>query len=301
MKTPYTPMRSFRRAALAQAGLWPVVKIIVLMELVFVLGPVLVMLMLPPKALAIYETGTTPVGVIAQLSTFALYALALVYLVRRLHGRGFWSMVGPVGAAATNLKLAGLAVGALLLVQAFLPPWIALQDLAEIRPLIPWLAWLPVTIAVLVIQTGTEELYFRGYLQQQFSVISDKPWVWMGLPSLLFGVGHYMNGNGAADGVIYVFWATLLGLACADLTARTGNIGAAVGLHLSNNLFAFVVVGVQDWPSSGLALFLYPFEDPSQYDYALATLLEPWVLIELPILSLSVAVMWLAARIAIRA
>ena len=301
MKTPYTPMRSFRRAALAQAGLWPVVKIIVLMELVFVLGPILVMLMLPPRALAIYQTGTTPVGVIAQLLTFVLFALALVYLVRRFHGRGFWSMVGPVGAAATNLKLAGLAVGALLLVQAFLPPWIALQDLAEIRPLIPWLAWLPVTIAVLVIQTGTEELYFRGYLQQQFSVMSDKPWVWMGLPSLLFGVGHYMNGNGAADGVIYVFWATLLGLACADLTARTGNIGAAVGLHLSNNLFAFVVVGVQDWPSSGLALFLYPFEDPSQYDYALATLLEPWVLIELPILSLSVAVMWLAARIAIRA
>ena len=300
MKTPYTPMRSFRRAALAQAGLWPVVKIIVLMELVFVLGPILVMLMLPPRALAIYQSGTTPVGVIAQLLTFVLFALALVYLVRRFHGRGFWSMVGPVGAAATNLKLAGLAVGAVLLLQAFLPPWIALQDLAEIRPFIPWLAWLPITIAVLVIQTGTEELYFRGYLQQQFSVISDKRWVWMGLPSLLFGVGHYMNGNGVADGVIYVFWATLLGLACADLTARTGNIGAAVGLHLSNNLFAFVLVGVQDWPSSGLALFLYPFEDQSQYDYGLATLLEPWVLIELPILTLSVGVMWLAARIAIR-
>ena len=80
-----------------------------------------------------------------------------------------------------------------------------------------------------------------------------------------------------------------------------GNIGAAVGLHLSNNLFAFVVVGEVGGPSSGLALFLYPPTDYSQFDYGLHTLMEPWVIPEILILSLMVGVMWLAARIAIRA
>lgn len=299
MIDPYAPMRDFRAPALANAALGPVMKIIVLMELVFLLAPAVVMAMLPANALAVLEAGTTPIGVIAQLSIFALYALALIYMVRKWHGRGFWSMVGPIGPTLIQLKIAAIAVGLLLLAQTVLPPWIDISQV-EMQPLIPWLAWLPVTIAVLVIQTGMEELYFRGYLQQQFAALSDKRWIWMGLPSLLFGIAHYMNGFGPADGVLYVIWATLLGLACADLTARTGNIGTAVGLHLSNNLFAFMLVGMKDLPSSGLALFLYPYEDQSQYDYGLHTLLQPWILIELPILFLSVGVMWLAARIAIK-
>lgn len=274
--------------------------IIVLMEIVFVLGPVLFMATLPPAVLLAYETGTTPIGVIAQLLTFVVYGAALVFMVRKWHGRGFWSMVGPRQPTFRHFKLAAIGVGTLLLAQTLLPPWINFAALETIKPIGPWLAWMPLTIAALVIQTGMEELYFRGYLQQQFAAISDKPWVWMGLPSLLFGLGHYMNGYGPADGLLYAIWATLLGLACADLTARTGNIGAAVGLHLSNNLFAFTLVGITDWPSTGLALFLYPFEDQSQYDYGLHTLFESWVLIELPLLALSVGVLWLAARIAIK-
>ena len=300
MKAPYTPMHDFKRPALASSALGSVMKIIVLMELVIALGPFVIMLILPPRALAAYETGTTPMGVIAQLLTFGLYLAALIYLVRRFHGRGFWSMIGPFDLTVSQLKAAALAVGGLLFVQTFLPPWIAIGELAEIRPLFPWLAWIPITLAALLIQTGMEEIYFRGYLQQQFAAISDKPWVWMGLPSLLFGIGHYMNGYGPADGILYAVWATLLGLACADLTARTGNIGAAIGLHLSNNLFAFMLVGVQGWPSTGLALMLYPYEDPLQYDYGLHTLLQGWVLIEVSTLVLSIGVMWLAARIAIR-
>ena len=274
--------------------------IVVLMEVTFVLGPVLLRALLPPSASRAYEAGTTPIGVIAQLLTFLIFIAALVFMVRKWHGRGFWSMVGPLQPAIKNFKLAAIGVGILLLAQIFLPPWINFAALETIKPIMPWLAWIPITIGALVIQTGMEELYFRGYLQQQFAAISDRPIVWMGLPSLLFGAGHYMSGNGAADGLLYAVWATLLALACADLTARTGNIGAAVGLHLSNNLFAFTLVGVTGWPSTGLALFLYPFEDKSQFDYGLHTLFEGWILIEVPILILSVGVLWLAARIAIK-
>jgi hypothetical protein len=132
---------------------------------------------------------------------------------------------------------------------------------------------------------------FWGYLQQQCAALSDRPWVWMGLPSLLFGAAHYLNGFGPADGVLCALQATLLGLACADLTARTGNIGAAIGLHLSNNLFAFLIVGEKGMPSSGLVLFLYPATNHSQFDYGLHTLAKPWIIPEMLTITLLIGVM----------
>jgi uncharacterized protein len=300
MNAPYEPMRDFRRPALQDASLGPVLIVLVVMELVFALGPALPLLFMTQSAAEAYELGATPFAVIQQLLTFGIFAWALTLLVRKLHGRGFWSMVGPPVATVVNIKAAGWSVFLLLLVQAFLPPWIDMSTVAEVRPILPWLLWIPITVAALVVQTGMEELYFRGYLQQQFAALSDNRWVWMGVPSFLFGIGHYMNAYGPADGVLYVIWATALGLACADLTARTGNIGAAIGLHISNNLFAFVVSGVQGWPSSGLALLLFPYDDPMAYNYSLSTLLAPWAFFEILLMCLSVYVMWLAARIGIK-
>ncbi len=293
-------MRTFRRPALGRADLGPVLVIVVAMELAYVLAPIIVLGLLSEDGALAYEQGETAWAVIQQLLTFGLYVLMLVGLVRKLHDRGFWSMVGPVDETIVAFKKVAWAVAMLLAVQTFLPPSINFDEVSAIRPVLPWLMWTPVVIVALIVQTGAEEIYFRGYLQQQLACLSDKRWVWMGLPSILFGAGHYLNGYGPADGIVYAIWATCLGLACADLTARTGNIGAAVGLHMSNNLFAFMLAGVEGWPSNGLALFLYPYEDPLAYDYGLATLLAPWAVLKLLIVALMVLVMWLAARIAIK-
>lgn len=300
MKAPYSQMNTFRQPAMGSTNLGPLLVVIVAMEIVFASGPVIVYLMLPEAWGAVFQQGDTAIGVIAQLFSFGLYIIALTTLVQHLHGRGFWSMVGPLDHTLWTLKKAGIGVGILMIIQAFLPPTIDWDAVETIRPLLPWLMWMPVTIVALLIQTGAEELYFRGYLQQQLAAMSEKRMVWMGIPSVLFGAGHYLNGFGPADGLLYAIWAACLGFACADLTARTGNIGAAVGLHLSNNLAAFTISGVAGWPSSGLALVLYPFEDPYFYDYSLQTLFAPWAIFELIIIVLSVWVMWLAARVAIR-
>ena len=300
MSDRYVAHSTFVRPALGSSDLGPVLIIVVLIEFMFILAPAIVGASLPEAWFISYNAGVTPLSVIAQLLTFGLIAAALVLLVRKFHHRGFWSMVGPMDDTVRNLWIAGIAVFMLLLIQIALPPWITSADIVETRPLINWAAWIAPTIAVLLIQTGTEELYFRGYLQQQCAALSDNPWIWMGIPSVLFGAGHYLNGFGPADGVLYAFWATLLGLACADLTARTGNIGAAIGLHLSNNLFAFIIVGEKEMPSSGLALFLLSPIDHSQVDYGLHTLAQPWIIPELMTLVLVVGVMWLAARVALR-
>jgi membrane protease YdiL (CAAX protease family) len=127
------------------------------------------------------------------------------------------------------------------------------------------LPWLPFALLGLLIQTGTEELIFRGYLQQQLAARFRQRWVWMLVPSLLFGLIHYSPAQYGALSWVVVIWSLLFGLAAADLTARTGNLGAAIGLHFANNFAAVLLIGISgnigelalynvDLDTSGLSL-----------------------------------------------
>ncbi|KQI71679.1 CAAX protease [Loktanella sp. 5RATIMAR09] len=301
MRHPYEAHRSFIKPAWAARETWRILVMIVCFEIVFAVSPTIFSAFLPTDAAvdAFYE-GTTAFGTLAQFASFGISAIGFLVLLRLLHGRGFWSLIGPAKAARRDLIRVGAAVAIWLLVFEFLPPWINPDDLAEVRDFGVWAALVPLALVAVLIQVGTEEMIFRGYLQQQCACISESRWAWMILPSVMFGGLHFWNGNGAAEGTIWAIWATALGIACADLTARTGNLGAAIGLHMANNVFALLVVGVQGWPSSGLALFLYPYEDPALYAYGIEALLSPWILFQLLTMLTTVLIMWLAARIALR-
>jgi membrane protease YdiL (CAAX protease family) len=301
MRHPYEAHRSFIKPAWAARETWRILVMIVCFEIVFAVSPTIFTAFLPSDAAVdVFYEGTTAFGTLAQFASFGISAIGFLVLLRLLHGRGFWSLIGPAHAARRDLIRVGRAVAIWLFVFEFLPPWINPDDLAEIRNFGVWASLIPLALVAVLIQVGTEEMIFRGYLQQQCASISESPWAWMILPSLMFGGLHFWNGNGAAEGTIWAIWATALGIACADLTARTGNLGAAIGLHMANNVFALLVVGVQGWPSSGLALFLYPYEDPALYAYGIEALLSPWIVFQLLTMLTSVLIMWLAARIALR-
>jgi membrane protease YdiL (CAAX protease family) len=301
MSDPYAAHRAFIRPALQTPQMWRVLAMVFAFEFVFMLAPAVFAAFLPGQAAkdAFYE-GTTAFGTLAQFFSFGVVGLGFLVLLRLLHGRGLLSLIGPLQDAKRDLINVAWAVGIWLLVLELMPPWINFADLAEIRDFGMWAVLVPVALAALMIQVGTEEIFFRGYLQQQFACLSDSRWTWMFVPSVMFGTLHFWNGNGAAEGTIWAIWATVLGMACADLTARTGNLGAAIGLHLANNAFALLIVGVQDWPSSGLALFVYPYEDRELYAYGVEALLSPWIIFQLITMLIGVAIMWLAARIAIQ-
>jgi hypothetical protein len=300
MNDPYRAHAAFIRPAGPVRDIWRVMTMILLVELIFVLSPVGLVLLLPDAARDAYVAGTSAFGTLLQFFSFGVAGLGLVGLLPVLHRRGFWSLVGGRSAAWAKLIQVVWAVGLVLLVVEMLPPRPFADEAVVMRDVGTWLLLLPVGLLALLVQVGTEELFFRGYLQQQLACLSQSRWAWMVFPSVLFGALHYANGYGPADGLIWAVWAALLGLACADLTARTGNLGAAIGLHLANNAFALLLYAVADWPASGLALFVYPYEDPAALDYSLATLLDPSVIVQALTLALWVAVMWLAARIAIK-
>ncbi|MBC7141614.1 MAG: CPBP family intramembrane metalloprotease, partial [Rhodobacteraceae bacterium] len=149
-----------------------------------------------------------------------------------------------------------------------------------------FLTYLPFALPGILIQTGAEELVFRGYLQQQLAARFQSPLIWIGLPAALFAFGHYMPDDFGASAWGVALWAAMFGVLAADLTARTGNLGAALGFHFANNVAALLFVGIEN-NLDGLALWTLSVDlaDPGTVFPALAVdfaaMITSWLLARL--------------------
>lgn len=208
-----------------------------------------------PGAVGGLMTGETPGAMLVLLASFLFMALGAWAAARWLHGRRLAETIGPRGPVWQDFRL---AAGVVLAANA-LPVALALASGEPVRALDPalWALLLLPAIPLVALQTGAEELLFRGYLQGQLAARFRSPVVWAVLPSLAFGAAHWDPGQGgAAWGIVAA--TALFGLAAADLTALTGRLGAAWGLHFANNLVALTVIGTQG-ALPGLALWRTPW------------------------------------------
>jgi membrane protease YdiL (CAAX protease family) len=188
---------------------------------------------------------------LAYLASFAGLAAGLAAAARFLQRRRPATLVGPGGFRPSHFA-AGVA--AIALVTALSVPFssgLLLQQL----PLATWAAWLPLALPLLLVQTAAEELAFRGYLMQGLAARFASPWVWFLLPALAFGALHWNPGEFGADAWVVVLSTTVIGLVLADVTVRTGNLSAAIGLHFANNVTSLLIVTLPG-PLSGLGLFV---------------------------------------------
>jgi membrane protease YdiL (CAAX protease family) len=198
----------------------------------------------------------TPLGALLLLFSFTGMAVGSMLAARWLHRRPASTLFGPAVRTVRDFVRAALVVGALMLVSLAL--WSLGEDAVPNLPPVTWAALLPLTLLGLAIQTGAEEIAFRGYLQQQLGARFRSPLAWAIAPSLLFGLVH-LNGDlppGTAWTVVGA--AAIFGLAAADLTARTGSIGAAWGFHFTNNVLAVAILST-DGTITGLSLFRTPY------------------------------------------
>ncbi|NVO26373.1 CPBP family intramembrane metalloprotease [Donghicola sp. C2-DW-16] len=242
-----------------------------------------------PALLQDAEEGASPIGMILLLIGFGSMAAGLALSTQHIHKRAFASLFGPTDLAWAQFKQVALPVAGISLLIAILPPWGGTHELQPHLTLGTWLTLLPLSLLAVGIQVATEEVVFRGYLQQHLSVINRDPRVWIGLPALLFALGHYSPATAGPNAVPLALWAGAFALAMADLTARSGTLGPAIAVHFVNNVFAMVIISYQG-DLSGLALFTLPMS----MDDA-----EP-VRAALPVDIMMLLVTWLAARLALR-
>lgn len=234
--------------------------------------------------LTLFE-GTTPQTMLVLLVSFVVWPIGLGVALSLVHRRPLTSVLGRHVGPQLLWVLAAMA--GLHLALMFLPPW-GSADLTQNTPLRAWLLVLPLAVLAVLLQVTAEEVVFRGYLQQALAAYGLPPLIWILVPSILFGLGHYDAGAGSNTWLI-VLWAVAFGALMADLTARAGSIGPAIAVHLANNILSLLITGLDDG-LNGLALFVYPvgLEDEA----ALRALL--------PVDFMLILVSWLAARLALR-
>ncbi|WP_099826959.1 CPBP family intramembrane glutamic endopeptidase [Oceaniglobus indicus] len=203
----------------------------------------------------------TPVATLVLLATFIAMALGPVVAVRLLHDRRPGTLFGPrarvrrdfVTSAAVVFAIYGAGIAFWLLGE---------RPEAGLAPGL-WLLLLPLGLAGIAVQTMAEELIFRGYLMQQLAARFRSPAVWFILPALAFGAMHYDPSTAGENWWLIVGSTTLFGLIAADLTVRTGSLGAAWGFHFANNVVALLIIATKG-TITGLAVFLTPYavDDP---------------------------------------
>ncbi|MBC7738911.1 MAG: CPBP family intramembrane metalloprotease [Candidatus Saccharibacteria bacterium] len=292
---PYQAMTSYVARARPRAELWRTLLGLILWAFfamsLFVVCVVPVVMMIGSADLradmAWLMDGDTPRGVLGLLYSFLPQMLALMLAVFLLMRRGPLSLTGPIGPALRNF--ARVAVPLMVLWLVMMPLSVQGGNVRQNLTLAELLPWLPAALLGLLIQTATEELIFRGYLQQQLAARYAARWVWLGVPALLFGLAHYAPGNSPVVTGLTMLWATCFGLVAADLTARTGNLGAALALHFTNNVSAILLVGVAG-NLGGLTLYQVTV-DPDQ---------TMTMVLYLSVDGVALLAGWLTARVVLR-
>ena len=194
----------------------------------------------------------SPGKVLLLLATFAGLAAGSVVAAAALHFRGPSTLLGPWAewrrGFAVSLAVLVVLYGVLTAVG-----YVFDRPLPNL-PLATWLAFLPVALPFLFLQIAAEELFFRGYLQQQLAARFASRVVWMWLPSVAFALLH--TSPQAGENLPLVLLAAFtFALVAADLTERTGSLGAAMGLHFGNNFFGMFVTSSAG-TITGLSLFV---------------------------------------------
>lgn len=235
-----------------------------------------------------FSDGTDYRAIWIMLGNFALLLSALGIAMQMVHNRPLLALLGPRKLFLFDARRVLRRVIPLFLLVFLIPSPDGLAPNWNMA-LAQWLILVPFTLPLILLQVGTEELLFRGYLQTHLAARFRSPFVWMVLPSGLFAYLHYDPETFGPNAVAMAGLTGLFALAAADLTARAGNLGPAVALHFVNNVFAILITGMDGY-WDGLALFTLPF-DPSDVE----TVRQGLMLEALVILC-----GWLAARIAIR-
>lgn len=198
--------------------------------------------------------GTTA-GLFATLASFSGIWLGVWIAMRLLHKERLSRLFGNSARISRHGFLNGfLAVTIVSLISEL--GYLAVMPGISRGPvgLGLWALLVVPVILLAFVQTSAEELLFRGYLQRGLASRFRSRVAWAVLPTIVFTALHWSPAAsiGMNTGIVVSIaaFAALLAL----LVYVTGNLGAAMGAHLGNNLVGFALVS-HDETLGGLALF----------------------------------------------
>lgn len=105
-----------------------------------------------------------------------------------------------------------------------------------------------ISLLLIPLQSATEEIILRGYMNQGLGKYIKNPWIVFFITSFAFASLHLANPEavaGASEGKLLITMSGyfFFGYFACILTYIDGGLESAIGMHVANNLFAAVFMG----------------------------------------------------------
>ncbi len=188
------------------------------------------------------------VGISYTISFFLFYIC-----LRFLHHKHLLRVINTVSGLRWKLLLKGLILWALILFILSLPDLIFNPGSYQITfNSGSFFILLIICLLAFPIQASFEEILFRGYLMQGFSLVSKKPWVPLLITSLIFGCVHFFNGTNLYMDLSIVASTFIIGIMLGVIALGDNGIETAMGVHIANNLYVALLYNSADSGLPGL-------------------------------------------------
>ena len=185
--------------------------------------------------------------------SYTLSYLFFYICLRFIHHKHLLNVINTVSGVRWNLLFKGLILWALILFIFSLPDLIINPGSYQITYNSGnFLILLVICLLVFPLQASFEEILFRGYLMQGFSLISKKPWIPLLITSVLFGIVHFFNGTSLTSDLSIVASTFVVGMMLGVLALADNGIESAMGVHIANNLYVALFFNSTDSGLQGL-------------------------------------------------
>ncbi|MBN9252808.1 MAG: abortive phage infection protein [Mesorhizobium sp. 61-13] len=205
----------------------------------------------------------SPAGILTALMSFAGIWIGLWVVMRWVHRERIGALFGNSSRISRDAFFKGLVAVVITSVISEVLLYLLRPEIARGSISIgSWMLFLVPIVILTFIQTSSEELLFRGYLPRALAKLFRSPIIWGVIPLIMFTSLHWSPTTGttmnlAGLGAIGAFAIVLM-----ILVYVTGNLGAAFGAHLGNNLFGFLLISHQESYNAFALFTAAPLEGP---------------------------------------
>lgn len=207
------------------------------------------------------------VNLILTVFPFIIGILAFFVLIKPLNNRTFKSVINGTSSFRWNRFISSALIWLTLsAIYLFVCIKTNPSNFSLNNATITLLPLIIVAFVLIPFQASFEEILFRGYLMQGFTVLLKNRIFSLVITSVLFGLMHGLNPEVETFG----FWTMmpqyiLFGLIFGIITVLDDGIEAAMGAHTANNIFLIVMNTNESSALQSDALFrqhnIYPWTE----------------------------------------
>jgi len=181
---------------------------------------------------------------LTMIFPFLIGLAAFVLLIKPLNGRSLNRIINGTGSFRWNrFFISGLVWIIISAIYLFVYLKVDPANFTINNRSLSLIPLIIISILLIPFQASFEEILFRGYLMQGFTVLVRNRWFPLIMTSLFFALMHVLNPEVEEFGFLRMMPQYLLfGLIFGTITILDDGIEAAMGAHSANNAFLCIMV-----------------------------------------------------------